>query len=112
MGAPSVLIWRISTHKRVSHYMLQIDEALGRLNRQVGRLSEYDGQKSGSSGVMVLNEETLLLDPQSNKVSIRTHALIQVHVHARTHAHTHACTHTRMHIYTHAHTCAYTQEHA
>ena len=63
MGAPSILVWRVSIHKKVSHNMLQIDEALGRLNRQVAKL----GSENVESGVMMLDEETVLLDPQSNK---------------------------------------------
>ena len=62
-----ILIWYVSKHKHVSRYMKHIDEADARLDRPLDSALSLFGVSSNTlEGVMLLNDDTVLLDPMAN----------------------------------------------
>ena len=57
----SLLVWYVARHKDVSNKMDKISSALDRLNRQVKTTQEEYG-----AGGLVLQKDTVLLNPESN----------------------------------------------
>jgi ankyrin repeat protein len=63
-GLRGILVWYVSKHKHVSKYMVQIDEAAMRLNRQPrSARSLFEGDEED---VMLLDSDTVLLDPMGS----------------------------------------------
>ena len=65
-GLRGILVWYVAKHKHVSRYMMQIDEAAMRLNRQPTSARALLEGDSSSQDVMLLDRDTVLLDPMSS----------------------------------------------
>ena len=63
-GLAGILIWYVSKHKHVSRCMKQIDDTDARQNRQPKSARSLFGHEN--SDVMLLDEDTVLLDPMAN----------------------------------------------
>ena len=65
-GLRAILVWYVSKHKHVSKYMVQIDEAAMRLNRQPSSARSLFQGDGGDDVMLLLDGDTVLLDPMAN----------------------------------------------
>ena len=76
-----ILLWYVSPHKKVGHYIRQIDDSLERLNRRTPAISDHhpgtgvaaqqDGEQvlachEAHKGRMMIERDQVLLDPLAN----------------------------------------------
>jgi hypothetical protein len=76
-----ILLWYVSPHKKVTHYMRQIDDSLARLNRRTPAISHHTPCTGGPAqqddehfleshevheGRMMIERDQLFLDPLAN----------------------------------------------
>ena len=76
-----ILLWYVSAHKKVGHYIRQIDDSLERLNRRTPAISDHhpgtcaaaqqDGEQvlvchEAHKGRMMIERDQVLLDPLAN----------------------------------------------
>jgi hypothetical protein len=77
-----ILLWYVSPHKKVRHYIRQIDDSLERLNRRTPAISDHhpgtavaaqqDGEQvlacpEAHKGRMMIDGDQVLLDPLADK---------------------------------------------
>ena len=65
-GLRGILVWYVAKHKHVSRYMMQIDEAAMRLNRQPTSARALLQGDDSCQDVMLLDRDTVLLDPMGS----------------------------------------------
>ena len=62
----SLLIWFVSKHDHVSHYVKLVERTCSRLDAPLSGLWSVNEEANETTALLLLNEDTVLLDPTSN----------------------------------------------